>query len=85
MANNRIVKEKVVAFRLTEKQYEDFMKCFNDNIIVGVKSPGMLARKLALDMTHDRLTWRKKKEKLLAPEVYLATATPAAESALATA
>lgn len=83
MANNRIVKEKVVAFRLTDQQYEAFQKVFSDNPIVGVKSPGMLARKLALDMTHDRLTWRKKKEKLLAPEVYLAAGASAAEPALA--
>jgi hypothetical protein len=48
-----------------------------------VKSVGMLARKLALDMAYDRLTWRKKKEKLLAPEVYLAQAQPKGESVAA--
>ncbi len=81
MANNKVVKEKVVAFRLTDEQYEAFQKVFQATPIVGVKSPGMLARKLALDMAHDRLTWRKKKEKLMAPEVYLAEATPESVSA----
>lgn len=85
---NKVIKEHVVAFRLTPEQFKAFEKTFNDNPILGVKSPGMLARKLALDHSLGKINWKNKKEAKLAPEVYLAkaerpVATPEAASATA--
>lgn len=75
MAREHVIREHVIAFRLTPEEYAEFEKAHKGDPIVGVKSPGMLARKLALDFARGKLKWAKKKDKMLAPEVGLAAAT----------
>jgi len=71
MANNRIVKDDVVAFRLTPEQRKHIQEIFDAAPPAGIRSIGMQARKLLLDWAHDRLTYRKKSERNQAPELYL--------------
>jgi len=75
---NKVVREKVVAFRLTEEQYQAFVDKIASQPVVGAKSPGLMARKMALDFTMEELNWKSKKKRLLAPEVYMASQQPSA-------
>jgi hypothetical protein len=70
----KVIKEHVIAFRLTPEEFAEFEQAHRADPIVGVKSPGTLARKLALDFARGKLKWGKKKDKMLAPEVGLAAA-----------
>ena len=78
---NKVVREKVVAFRLTEEQYKAFMDKITAQPVVGAKSPGLMARKMALDFSMDELNWKSKKKRLQAPEVYMAAQTASAVAA----
>lgn len=70
MAKHKIVKQKVIAFRLTVEQQAEFLQKLSDEPVLGAKSPGMVARKLVLDFVRNELTWKNKKRRLLAPELY---------------
>jgi antibiotic biosynthesis monooxygenase (ABM) superfamily enzyme len=78
---NKVVRDKVIAFRLTVGQYAAFLEKLAEQPVVGAKSPGLMARKMALDFTGDELTWKSKKKRLLAPEVYMAAQTASAATA----
>ena len=65
----KIIKEQVVAFRLTEAETREVDEALKVDKIVGVKSKGTLARKLVLDLARGKLRWANKRDKLLAPEV----------------
>ena len=69
--NNKIVKQKVIASRFTENQIKRIQKALDDRPVTGIASIGTMARKLLLDYAYDRLTWRSKKERERAPEMYL--------------
>jgi hypothetical protein len=68
----KVVREKVVAFRLTPEQYEEFEKKIKDSAIVGVGSPGLMARKMALDFLLGEVKWANKKLRTTSTEVWLA-------------
>ncbi len=72
MATSKEIKEKVVAFRLTEAQYADLKDYFDKHPVGGIRSVNTFCRKLALDVSNDRITWRNKKEQLLSPEAIVA-------------
>ncbi len=63
-----IIREVVIAFRLTAAESQTLSKSFEDEPMLGVKSPSMLARKLALDWSAGRLAYKNAKDKVLAPE-----------------
>ncbi len=65
----KIIKEQVVAFRLTPEESQEVENALQADKIVGVKSKGTLARKLVLDLARGKLRWASKKDKFLAPEV----------------
>lgn len=71
MARNKVIKGKVVAFRLTEAQYADLVKAFSVKPPLGIKSASLMARKLTLDYVFGRIAWRNKKEEFQAPELYI--------------
>ena len=70
MAKHKVVRQKVVAFRLTAEQYAAFAKRLIDQPVVGAKSPGLMARKMALDYTLGELSWKNRKRQLTSPELY---------------
>jgi hypothetical protein len=72
MATSKEIKEKVVAFRLTEAQHAELKEYFDKHPVGGIRSVNTFCRKLALDVSHDRITWRNKKEATLSPESILA-------------
>jgi hypothetical protein len=65
----KIIKETVVAFRLTAEEAQEVDKALDSDKIIGVRSKGTLARKLVLDHARGKLKWTSKRDKLLAPEV----------------
>lgn len=70
MANNKVVKEKVIAFRVTEAQLKEIEDRFKAAPPVGIRSVGMQARKLMFDWLNQRLAYKSKKEEKQAPEMY---------------
>ena len=68
---NKIVKKQVVACRLTLEQLDKIQSELREAQMVGVTSVGMLSRKLLLDFAYDGITWRNKRQKAQAPEMYL--------------
>ncbi len=68
----KTVREKVVAFRLTPEQFKAYDEKLAGDPVIGIRSPGEHARKLALDWCSDQLTWRDKKQRKMASEVALA-------------
>lgn len=79
----KAVREKVVAFRLTPEQHEAYTKKLAEQPVLGANSPGEHARKLALDFVSDKLTWRNKKDRLLANDVAAAPTKKVLASAAA--
>jgi hypothetical protein len=75
---NKIVREKVVAFRLTDEQYKAFKEKIVAEQVIGAKSPGLMTRKLVLDWMAGQLICRSKKKRTLAPEVATAPLEPSA-------
>lgn len=79
----KVVRDKVVAFRLTPEQYEEFEKKVKAAQIVDVDSPGLMARKMTLDYLLDEIRWPNKKLQKESTEVFLSRKTTKAESAVA--
>jgi len=71
----KIIKENVVAFRLTTEEAQEVDAALENDKIVGVKSKGTLARKLVLDHARGKLRWASKRDKQLAPEISAAKST----------
>lgn len=72
------VRHKVIAFRLTNEQFDALNKKFLETPPAGVNSPGLMCRKMALDFTHDEIAWKSKKKRGLAPEAYTEALAPVA-------
>ena len=65
----KIIKERVIAFRLTPDEFKEFNAIREQKPIVGIRSVGALARKLALDYARNKLKWASKRDQGLAPDV----------------
>lgn len=70
MAKQKDVKQKVIAFRVTEPELKEIEEAFKATLPVGVESVALQGRKLMLDWAHGRIRYRVKKEEKLAPEMY---------------
>jgi len=79
----KAVREKVVAFRLTPEQWDQIFKKHGGSPVIGLKSVGDRARKLLLDWSDDKLTWRNKKDRLMASDVATAPTRKALAAASA--
>lgn len=66
------IKERVVAFRLTEPQYNRLKDHFDKHPVGDIRSVNTYCRKLALDASNDRFVYRNKKEATLSPEAIVA-------------
>jgi len=82
MANGKVIKSKVVAFRLTPEEYALFEKAYDQDKtdIQGVRSAFDMCRKLAMDYAMGRLRWKTEKARKTTYEVEVAkaaVATPA--------
>jgi hypothetical protein len=69
-SNNKTVREKVVAFRLSADQYAELEKKVKEEPTVGAPTVGLMARKLAIDFSRDDVSYRDKRKRNLAPELY---------------
>jgi hypothetical protein len=76
----KVIKQNVIAFRLTADEFNDFERARQADPMVNIRSPGMLARKLVLDFAKGKLHWTSKKDKDLAPDVRLAAMETATAS-----
>lgn len=68
MATTKAIRERVVAFRLTEAQYGKLKDYFDKHPVGDTRSVNTFCRKLALDVCHDRITWPNKKHAQLSHE-----------------
>ena len=59
----------VMSFRLGTDDFLAFKKVFEGCPMIGVKSPNLLARKLAIDWARGKLKYTDPKDQLAAPEI----------------
>lgn len=67
----------VVAFRLTASEAKVVGDAFDKTPVVGIRSPGLLARKLLLDLAYGHIKYRTEKYRTMAPEMYIPELMPA--------
>ena len=68
---NKVVREKVIAFRVSPEQYKEVQDKVIGAGIVDVGSPGLMARKLMLDWLIGGIKWTDKKLQQESTDVYL--------------
>lgn len=68
---NKVVREKVIAFRVSPEQYKEIQDRVNEAGIVDVVSPGLMGRKLMLDWLINGIKWTDKKLQRESTDVYL--------------
>lgn len=83
MPSSKIVKNRVVAFRVSADEFAQLEKLLLRVKVAGVVSVGALAHKMICDLLHDRLLYRREEDRTLSPAICLlrATATAAAKPA----
>jgi len=75
------VRDKVVAFRVTEALWNELTAKVKNAKITGAHTPGLMARKLMIDWHEEAVTWKSKKRKDMSPESFKAAQQLAASAA----